>query len=108
MQKKIFSVFMLALSMFLIQSCGGEHKETDLVESGTYKGIAEEVEPAEKEIYVKTEDDKLLELYFKENTRLTKNGNTVPFDSIPKGAKVEVKLEKKGKRLEPLHVKILQ
>ena len=83
-----------------------EMTKTQMVPSGTYMGTAERVDPKEKEIYVKTNDGKLLELYFSEQTKLTEDGKEVQFDALKKGQKVEVKLENKGNRLEPLSVKI--
>ena len=83
-----------------------EMTNTQMVPSGTYMGTAERVDPKEKEIYVKTNDGKLLELYFSEQTKLTEDGKEVQFDALKKGQKVEVKLENKGNRLEPLSVKI--
>ena len=81
---------------------------TDVVESGTYQGTIQEVEPAKTEIYVKTDDGKVLELYFTENTTLTHNGETVPFDHLKEGGKVEVEVEKTGQRLDPKAVRILE
>ena len=63
-------------------------ESTDVVESGTYQGTIQEVEPAKDEIYVKTDDGKVLELYFTEATTLTHNGETVPFDHLKEGGKV--------------------
>ena len=87
-------------------SCGGE--KTDVVDSGVYQGTVEEVEADKTEIYVKTPDGKLLELYFTETTSLTKNGETVAFDQLAEGQKVEVEVKKDGKRLDPVSVKILE
>jgi cold shock protein len=89
----------------LFYSCG---EKTDVVESGTYQGVIEEVEPEKTEIYVKTADDKVLELYFTDSTSLTKGGETVQFDQLQKGGKVEVQVEKVGQRLDPVAVKILE
>lgn len=83
-------------------------ESTDVVESGTYQGTIQEVEPAKDEIYVKTDDGKVLELYFTEATTLTHNGETVPFDHLKEGGKVEVQVEKTGQRLDPVAVKILE
>lgn len=85
-------------------SCG---EKTDVVESGTYSGIVDKVEPSKTEIYVKTSDDKTLELYFTDNTRLTRNGESVEFSQLEEGQQVEVDVEKTGKRLDPLAVRIL-
>ena len=92
-------------TIFLFFACG---ESTDVVESGTYKGTIEEVEPSKTEIYVKTDDDKTLELYFTDNTELTRNGSTVDFSVLEEGMKVEVDVEKEGKRLNPLAVRVLE
>ncbi|MDO6389964.1 hypothetical protein Q4E40_07485 [Pontibacter sp. BT731] len=89
----------------LFYSCG--EQTTDVVESGTYQGVLHEVEPEKTEIYVKTDDGKLLELYFTENTTLTHQGETAPFDHLKEGGRVEVQVEKVGNRLDPIAVKIL-
>lgn len=86
----------------------GCEQKTDVVESGTYQGTLHEVEPEKNEIYVKTDDGKVLELYFTEATTLTHNGETVPFDHLKEGGKVEVQVEKTGQRLDPVAVKILE
>jgi len=92
-------------SLVVLVSCGGK---TDAVESGVYQGTVEEVEADKTEIYVKTPDGKLLELYFTEATSLTKNGETVAFDQLAEGQKVEVEVKQDGKRLDPISVKILE
>ena len=61
----------------------------------------------EQEIYVDS-NGKELELYFIEKTKLTKGGETVEFSALEKGQKVEIELEKVGKRLDPLTVKIVE
>ncbi|MBS3738235.1 hypothetical protein [Mesohalobacter halotolerans] len=91
------------LSLILFMSCG---QSTDVVESGTYTGKIIEVEADKSEIYVKTEEGKTLELYFVDETKLTQDGQNVPFSTLKEGQNVEVKVEKVGKRLDPLSVKI--
>lgn len=86
-------------------SCG---ERTDTVESGTYQGTIKEVEPSKTEIYVETADEKTLELYFTEETTLTRNGNEVEFSELEEGQQVEVEVKKTGKRLDPIAVKILE
>ena len=83
-----------------------EMEKTDLVPSGTYSGTAERVDPKEKEIYFKTNDGKMLELYLKEKTSLTRDGKAVSFDALKKGQKLEVDVKKKGDKLEPVAVRI--
>ncbi len=101
--KKLILGFLLA-GMFILNSCG---ESTDTVDSGTYQGTVDEVEASKDEIYVKTGDGKTLELYFTDETELTKNGDVVDFSTLQKGQNVEVTVEKVGKRLDPIAVKIL-
>ena len=99
--KFLFGVF----SFVLLTSCGGK---TEAVESGVYQGTVAEVEADKTEIYVKTAGGKMLELYFTETTTLTRNGETVAFDQLAEGQKVEVEVKAEGKRLDPISVKILE
>ena len=115
MKKLILTTAIVAFCFLGLSNCnqksgGGsvEIENTDLVPSGTYMGIAKEVDPEEKEIYVETEDGKTLELYFTDQTQVTKNGQTATFDDLVEDGKVEVTIEKKGKRLEPMEVKIIE
>ena len=103
--KKLKFMFVLSF-VVLLSACGGGEK-TDVVESGTYQGVVHEVEADKNEIYVKTADDKILELYFTASTKLTSNGETVPFSALAEGKKVEVEVTKVGQRLDPVFVKIL-
>ena len=102
--KTFRSTAFMCLFMAMI-ACG---ESTDVVESGTYQGTVKEVEPSKTEIYVETQDDKTLELYFTDQTQLTRNGQTVEFSELQKGQQVEVEVEKTGQRLDPISVKILE
>ena len=102
---KPYNILITALTLFILTSCG---EKTDVVESGVYQGTVHEVEADKSEIYVKTADGKLLELYFTETTTLTKDGQTVLFTELAEGKKVEVEVKKEGKRLDPVSVKILE
>ena len=102
MKFKLVTAFLMVAFLFI--ACG---EKTDVVESGTYRGIVDKVEPSKTEIYVKTSDNKTLELYFTENTSLTRNGETVEFSNLAEGQQVEVDVEKSGKRLDPIAVRIL-
>ncbi|MFD1095615.1 hypothetical protein [Salegentibacter chungangensis] len=104
MKNKIFKTLAFSAIM-LFFACG---ESTDVVESGTYEGTVKEVEAEKTEIYVETADNKTLELYFTEKTELTRDGNNVEFSALQEGQKVEVEVEKKGKRLDPISVKILE
>lgn len=101
--KKI--VYVLFISLLAITACG---EKTDVVESGTYQGTIHEVEADKREIYVKTAEGKLLELYFTETTTLTRNDESVQFSELAEGKKVEVEVKKEGNRLDPVSVKILE
>jgi len=79
----------------------------DVVESGTYEGTIKKVKPDESEIYVDV-DGKELELYFIDETKLTRGDEPVKFSELAEGQKVEVEVKKVGKRLDPLSVKILE
>ncbi|TDU63232.1 hypothetical protein EI77_04441 [Prosthecobacter fusiformis] len=87
---------------------GAEISKTAVVESGTYQGKAHKVDPGEKEIYVKTADGKILELYLKSDTALTQGGKKVEFDALKEGQDLEVKVEKEGKKLKPISVNIVE
>ncbi|MEP6263019.1 MAG: hypothetical protein ABJ092_15690 [Gillisia sp.] len=102
MKFKLATAFLVIA--FLFTACG---EKTDVVDSGTYRGTVDKVEPSKTEIYVKTSDNKTLELYFTENTTLTRNGETVEFSNLEEGQQVEVDVEKSGKRLDPIAVRIL-
>jgi len=104
---KHFKFLTAAILFLFLVSCGGGEK-TDVVDSGVYQGTVHEVEADKTEIYVKTADDQLLELYFTESTALTRNGQTVQFSELAEGQKVEVEVRKEGKRLDPVSVKILE
>ena len=92
------------LFLFVLTACGGQ--KGDVVESGTYRGTISEVNPYEREIYVKTPDNRTLELYFTDATNLTQNGTAVEFSALKLGQLVEVTVEKVGKKLDPLRVDI--
>jgi Cu/Ag efflux protein CusF len=104
MKMKYF-VMTVFSAIILLASCG---ETTDVVDSGTYKGTVKKIEAEKTEIYVTTEDSKELELYFTDETTLTKNGDEVEFSELSKGQKVEVEVEKVGKRLDPVSVKIIE
>jgi hypothetical protein len=101
---RFFYFTLMAALLLGAASCGGGG--VDVVESGTYQGTISEVNAEEQEIYVKTPDDKTLELYFTDSTELTQNGQQVDFSVLEKDQQVEVTVEKMGKKLNPLKVKV--
>lgn len=103
---KLFKFTSLITLLLLIASACGE--STDSVSSGTYQGTIQEVNAEETEIYVLTQEGDELELYFTEETTLTRDGESVPFSTLEEGQQVEVEVEKVGQRLDPVSVKILE
>lgn len=103
MKLKLIAFFAVIALVFI--ACG---ESTTAVESGTYQGTIKKINPEKTEIYVTTQDDKTLELYFTDETSLTRNGETVQFSELMEGQKVEVEVEKVGKRLNPVSVSILE
>lgn len=103
--KKYHLILLAAALILSVAACG---EETDVVESGTYTGTIAELNAEETEIYVETENDQRLELYFTESTTLTQGGNTIPFSTLEVGDNVEVTVEKVGQRLDPQSVKLLE
>ncbi|NMM50409.1 hypothetical protein [Marinigracilibium pacificum] len=107
MNKQLAKLTALVFSLFFILvSCGGSH--SDVVESGTYTGVIEKVNADEVEIYVKTSDDKTLELYFNDDTQLLKQGESVDFSVLSEGTPVSVEVEKVGKKVVPKSVTIIE
>jgi CspA family cold shock protein len=106
MKKALINFMALSCTGFLV-ACSGGGESHNVVESGTYEGTIKQVEPDENEIYFKHKD-KELELYFTDSTQLMQNGKSVPFDKLKADQKVSVKVEKLGKRLNPLKVKIME
>lgn len=84
-----------------------ELENTDLVDSGTYMGTAVVVDSEQKEVYVQLNDTTIIELYFSNDTRIMQNGQTVAFDALKKGQKVEVEVERSGESLKPKRVSIV-
>lgn len=106
MFNKMIKFSLILFITLFFAACAGSG--TDVVESGTYQGTVAEVEAEKTEIYVKTDEGKTLELYFTKETQLLKSGESAPFSALAEGQKVEVKVEKVGKRLDPLSVKIIE
>lgn len=103
--KKINLILFGVVLIGLVTACG---ESTDVVESGTYTGTIAELNADETEIYVETQDDQRLELYFTETTELTQSGQAIPFSTLEEGQRVEVTVEKTGQRLDPISVKLLE
>ncbi|HOX87105.1 MAG TPA: hypothetical protein PKW76_12210 [bacterium] len=101
--KRALLPLVVLVALIAMNSCG---EKTAVVESGIYQGTIYKVEPEKTEIYVELSDGRILELYFTDQTLLTKNDETVEFSVLAKGDTVEVQIEKIGKRLDPISVAI--
>ena len=78
------------------------------MESGEYNGVIKKVVPDELEIYVTTEEGQTLELYFTEETQLTRQGQPADFSRLEKEQNVSVTVIRVGNRLDPDSVAILE
>lgn len=96
-----------SLQGFAADESSTEIENTDVVSSGIYTGTAMRVDQGEKEIYFKTDEGKILELYFKKDTKLMKDGKMVEFTELAKDQPLKVKVKKTGNHLTPLEVTIL-
>jgi uncharacterized cupredoxin-like copper-binding protein len=105
LHSSLISLLIAAVFSLTFIACGGN---TDVVDSGTYSGKIKKVEAEKTEIYVTLDDGKTLELYFTDETTLTQKGQDVAFSTLEKDQKVEVTVEKVGKRLDPISVKIME
>ncbi len=85
-----------------------EAEEVSVVDSGTYKVTAHIVDDEEKELYVKMEDGKILELYIKSSTKLMKGNDMVEFAAFEKGQTLEIEVTQDGDHMKPVSVKILE
>ena len=107
MSMSVAPFFTLQAADMAADDSSKEVKKTDLVESGTYDGTAYRVDDEEMEVYLKTDDKKMLELYFKEDTKIMGDGVAVKFAEIDKGDNLRVTLERSGDSLKPLTVMIM-
>lgn len=105
MSKRILFVMNFVLALVFLASCG---VQTDIVDSGTYAGTVKKVEADKREIYVTLEDEKIIELYFTDETVLTKSDQPAEFSELIAGQKVNVTVKRTGNRLEPTAVNILE
>ena len=103
---KSIAVICLAVGCCMLAVACGER--IAVVDSGTYQGTIAEVNADEQEIYVELADGKTIELYFTEETTLTRDGEDVPFAQLKTGQRVSVEVERVGNRLDPVAVEIIE
>jgi len=70
------------------------------------EGKIVKVEPAEREIYVYSQGEKL-EYYFNKDTEVSEKGEARKYEDLKEGQSVRVSSKKIGRRLDPLKVEIL-
>lgn len=104
-QPLLFALLIALVGTFVVTGCQKKVEEADVIQTGTYEGTITRVNPGESEIYVDS-DGRELELYFKDDTKLTRDGGDVDFSELQKGMKVEVEVERVGQRLDPIFVRI--
>jgi hypothetical protein len=98
-------VTLAVFAAVLLAGCG---EGVSVVESGTYEGTVAEAVPEEEEIYVDLENGETIELYFNEETKLTRDDEAAEFSELSEGTRVRVEVERVGNRLEPRAVEILE
>jgi cold shock protein len=96
---------MLLLSLCLTLAVVG-CKKNEPVKDGAHTGTISKVNADEKEIYVTTEEDVTLELYFTDETTLTKDGQPAEFDVLEEKQTVTVVVENKDGKVVPVAVMI--
>jgi hypothetical protein len=105
--RRIWLSFVITAALTLpLAGCGGGEGDTGTVASGTYTGTIQQVKPGEKEIYVKTADGQVLELYFTDQTKLTRDGSEAEFSTLAKNQQVEVEVTNEDGELLPQAVTI--
>lgn len=82
--------------------------EVSVVGDGTYMVTAHIVDDEEKELYVKMDDGKILELYLKPDTAMMKGDRKIEFAEFEKGQKLEIEVKKDGEHMKPVSVKIIE
>ncbi len=102
-----------AFSMSFTIAADTEKKELDaeevsVVEDGTYRVTAHIVDDEEKELYVKMEDGRILELYLKSDTTMMRGDEKVEFTEFEKGQTLEIEVKKDGDHMKPVSVKIVE
>lgn len=95
----------LLLCSLLLPLAGGCE---DDVPSGTYNGTVKRVVADEREIYVDADDGRELELYFTDQTQLTRAGQAAEFSILANGQKVRVEVVNEDGDLRPVRVEILE
>jgi hypothetical protein len=97
-------ISLLACTVLVFTGCG---RQEVLVDSGTYEGTILKVKPDATEIYVALDEKRVLELYFSEDTTVSRADAEATFDALQKGLKVSVEITRTGDEMVPVSVQIL-
>lgn len=97
-------IYIIVCTLLIFAGCG---RQEVMVDSGTYEGNILKVNPAETEIYVSLDKERVLELYFTEATKVSRGEAEAAFDDLAKGQSVRVQVERREQEMVPLHVTIL-
>lgn len=115
--KKLIEILSILIILSLsFSACGNkngnesyaDHEETVLVPTGTYKGLLDKVNEQQRQIDFQTSDNRMLNLYFTDSTRIIKDDRPVNFSGLKKGQTLEVSLERMENYLEPKLIKIVE
>lgn len=90
----------LLTALFLLLSMNA------FAEMVTIQGKIDKVVPSKKEIYVKDKEGKRHEFYFTDHTLVKRGEKDAKFEDLKVDQSVQVKADKKGKRLDPHEVTI--
>mgnify|MGYP006279851513 CR=1 FL=1 len=97
-------VILMALTVLVCAGCG---RREVMVDSGTYEGSILKINPDDSEIYVSLDEKRVLELYFTENTMVSRGEETTTFDALEKGQTVRIEVERTDDGMVPLTVTIM-
>ncbi|MFP4354389.1 MAG: hypothetical protein ACLFUJ_04635 [Phycisphaerae bacterium] len=107
------TLILTAIALSGILAVGGcNSEESENTPSGTYEGKITKVVPAENEIYVETADDRELELYFVDSTKLTRGAEEIDWKNqdfgslLKEGMEVKVRVENIDGKLKPVAVSL--
>ena len=110
MRKTLILTAIALSAMLTVGGCDSEQSEN--IPSGTYEGRITKVVPAENEIYVETADDRELELYFVDSTKLSRNAEEIDWKNqdfgslLQEGMVVKVRVENVDGKLKPVAVSL--
>lgn len=98
---------LISLTLFVVSA--GAFSATALAAPSIIEGNIAKIVEKKREIYVQSKaDGKKHEYYFNDQTQISKGGKPAQFSDLKVDQHVKVTAEKKGKRLDPQQVEILE